>query len=90
VALAIRSNLFHLLHSSLRQVAVDISAETEGGCMNAAKHASVQDVDKTLKAQNSVPSSICAVPAIAGPTSKVSIRSFPGGKVVKTNTYRLA
>jgi hypothetical protein len=43
--------------------------------MNAAKHSSVQEVDRTLKAQNSAPSSICAVPAIAGPILQLSIHS---------------
>jgi hypothetical protein len=81
-----------LLHLSLCQVEVEVSAEAGGGCMNAAKHSFVQEVDKTLKAQNSAPSSVYAVPAIAGPKSQLSICSLKrvGRKVVIVTTYRLA
>jgi hypothetical protein len=35
--------------------------------MKAVKHSSVQQLDKTLNAQNSVPNSMLSVPAMAGP-----------------------
>jgi hypothetical protein len=47
----------------------------EGGCINAAKHSSVQQADRTLKAQNSVPTSLCRTPAVAGPVISSALSS---------------
>lgn len=45
----------------------EASGEDDGGRMKAAKISSVQPVARTLKAQDSVPSSIFIAPATVGP-----------------------